>query len=323
MAYERAGSGRSILKGKLSFLSRWLHEKRLLARQSRTYILPTSFGFAFAGLSLILLLMAIGYNNNLIYLYTFALVSLALTSMYVTNKNIERLQIKHPQIDTIFANEENHIGAAVSNPSAHSSYDISISADKTAGIRQQSIIPGHQTQMILVPWRPSLRGWNQPPTITIESRFPFGLLRSWKSQIQRNTVLIYPERRGRFEFPLSMVSEGEKGSLGLFRDHRAYQTSDSPRRVDWKASAKFQTLLIKNFESSEKNTLNFTWEQTAALNDFEDRISQLSLWISRAHAENIPYSLHVGDFKSGVSAGAIHFKKCMECLALLKSGEIF
>ena len=63
MAYAKVANGLSNFKKKHLFQAK--HQPGL----SRTFILPTLFGGAFGCVSFVLLLMAIGYANNLIYFF--------------------------------------------------------------------------------------------------------------------------------------------------------------------------------------------------------------------------------------------------------------
>lgn len=306
----------------------WLFKKKLPFRfRERTFIVPTPFGFAFGAMAFVMLFMAIGYANNLIYIYVFALISVCISSMYLTNRNVERVNIQSLDLDFAFAGEETVVGASLQNFSQQDSFRLVFCFVSEFPQDQwihsiHEILPARQKGLVAVKWRAERRGKNVLPRLRMQSHFPFGILRAWKFFSSPEEIIVYPARVGVTQFPLSASSGNEQGNLGLFRDHRPYQSTDSPRRVDWRATAKFQTLLVKNFEGAEQSSLHFDWEQTASVGDFEARLSQMSLWVSQAHDLGVFYSIQLGGFQSETSHGAGHFRKCMERLALLDPRDL-
>ncbi len=272
-------------------------------------------------MAMVLLMMAMGYGNNLIYLSVFTLISVAFCSMYVTNENVRRVSVRVVRPNVLFASEDNLIPVRISNETGYDSFELSLSFSRGQSRTASFGAPARKAAGVPVVWAPPKRGVARLPRLTLESRFPFGLLRSWKNEDATEEVIVSPERRGDPQFPVLDSAGREKGNMGLFRDHRPFQSTDSPRRVDWRATAKSQDLLVKNFEGSEKVPLHFAWEQTCSLSDFESRLSQLSLWLSRAEELGFSYSFRFGEFDSGESQGADHLRRCLEVLALSEEGN--
>lgn len=272
-------------------------------------------------MSLVLLMMAMGYGNNLIYLSVFALISVAFCSMYVTNENVRRLDVGLSRFGPIFSGEDNAVSIRVTNSSGSDSHDLSLSLAGTKNQTPLFVASSRKSMGTPIVWRPLRRGLTRFPRVKLESRFPFGLLRSWKNCDEQTQVIVVPERKGDPQFPSLEGAGLERGSLGLFRDHRPFQSTDSPRRVDWRATAKYQELLVKNFEGSEKVPLHFSWEQTKGLSNFEARLSQLSLWLSRAEDMGFSYSLRLGTTQFPEAQGMEHLRQCLEKLALAVEGD--
>lgn len=273
-------------------------------------------------MSLVLLFMAVGYANNIIYFFVFALISVALSSMAITNKNVERTRIVHVAETGFFADEVNQVPVSIENVTSRASFLLELSFQKKEQRQKiDELAPG---QYITVPlaWSPSRRGLQSVGKIILYSRFPFGLLRAWRTYEMSQKILVYPSRQGRRAFPLSAMDQRSEGSLGLFRDHREYQTTDSPRRIDWRASAKHQDLFVKNYEASEKAGLHLDWSAVDFLPAFEEKISQLCLWICLAEQEGRAYSLSLGSFHSGIHSGPEHRHRCLAELALVKQEDL-
>lgn len=284
-------------------------------KASRTFILPTGFGYAFAGVALVLLMMAMGYANNLIYLFVFSLISLAMSGTWLTNQNVDRIKIRKINEPLLFAKEENAIEVSLVNPSKAVVYHLELLfGKKNPATKILKILPGEQREVI-AKWKPTSRGEHILPVLQLRGKFPFDLLQAWRTFREPALQKIYPQRRGDFSWPKAALAAQGQDSQGLFRDHRIFQSTDSPRRIDWRASARHQELLVKNFESQPLENLAFDWSQTEHLPHFEDRLSQLSLWLSRAEEAGLNYSLRVGNFHSGLSKGSSHLRKCLDPLA--------
>ncbi len=93
-------------------------------------------------------------------------------------------------------------------------------------------------------------------------------------------------------------------------------------RIDWRASARRQELLVKNFEEMEKPSLRFSWEQTENIVSAEDRISQLCLWVDLADRQGHAYSLELGPHATGMDRGPAHRKACLKILAMISVAEL-
>ena len=78
--------------------------------------------------------------------------------------------------------------------------------------------------------------------------------------------------------------------------------------------------MIRRFEEESAVQLDFNWEQTSGIKEFEDRVSQLALWVDQAERQGAEYSLQVGNWKSGRSRGPNHWNRCFEYLALMEKG---
>lgn len=262
--------------------------------------------------------MAIASQNNLIYLFVFAEISIALSSMFYTNLNIHRVRLRDISVSDSFAQEPNWVEVSLTTLKDKPIYQTSVrwSTEKTG----LPLPPA--TLSIAIPWTPRRRGQQRLPSLTIESSFPFGLLRSWKLQRTGQEVIVFPSRRGSSNFPSSSVGDRAVDKQGLFYDLRPFQRGDWPRRIDWRASQRAQKLLIRRFEEESSLQLQFHWQQTSHLPNIEERISQLALWVDKAEKQKTDYSLQVGPWNSGRGHGYGHWQKCMQHLALLSVKDL-
>ena len=110
------------------------------------------------------------------------------------------------------------------------------------------------------------------------------------------------------------ATNGDEDLSGL----RAYQAGDSSRRIDWKASARGQGLLTREFHGMADSTLWLDWSQTTG--DPELRLSQLTRWLLDARDAGLAYGLRLPQQEIAIGQGAAHERRCLAALAL--SGEL-
>ncbi len=320
-------SGLAHFKAKLKFPG-----NRFKLAAHKTYIIPTGFGLAFALLSFVLLVMAIGYGNNVLYFFVFLLVSMGLSATRLTNNNIEELKFLSMSHGFIFAQEKNNLQLSFENkkPQRSQLFDIEINIETNAQLKNEIYMLDQikKSNFINISWSPLSRGLTNSPRLKLQSKFPFKLLSSWKYYDDQNRILIYPERKGQLGF-LSLIDLQARGDEkarqdtdGLFRDHREFQSTDSPSRIDWKQSAKHRKHLIKNYEKSGERKILIDWEMTQPAHDLEDRICQLALWVDLAHKNNENYSLKICQDQTEYGLGLVHYKKCLDKLAFLQESDV-
>lgn len=328
---------------KIPFLANLKQKSRfsLRAPLDRTFIFPNTFGLLFGGIAFVLLLMSMGYANNLLYFYVFFLISIAVTGMWVTNKNVDRISIKQIKSDYLFATEPGQLLIGIDQnqntkrnrfsqflfPSKESfNLQIKTIADQTWIEGSPKIIDQIDNGLVTLDCIAPRRGPMKSPRIEIESTFPFSMLRAWKYGQSENEFLVYPERKGSKSLPSILSAsdderrlldaESQDDQTGLFSHHREFQNNDPVYRIDWKRSAKFDKLFVKKFEESRSHKQAITWGMTSHLGDPEARLSQMSLWTDLCEKSGFEYRLILPNGNTGFDRGEGHFKKCMSMLAL-------
>ena len=312
-----------MVKEKLTSLSNWPLSLSERVRTDRTYIIPTRFGLYY-GISMILLLaLAYTYTNNIVYFICFFLISFGHLSMWITNYNISRLQIEALSSQDFFADEDGKLRIQIENNNQKSSFLLNVRLAKQYESKGIEEIQRKTNQVVEVPFRVQQRGWQNVPKIILESNYPFGLLQSWKTKKPNLKVLVYPKREGSLLLPRTGQAENpdsqevkmKTSKDNDFQGHKPYHTSDSFRKIDWKAFARTQHLLVKQFESESQGALQLCWDELNHL-DFEKKLNQLSLWIDVCEKQDIPYQLVLPNYTSPMSSGPTHAKECLTKLAL-------
>ncbi len=256
---------------------------------------------------------------------------MALSGMWLTNRNIELFEVIDLSANMVFAKQENQLQIQYQNLNLKSfiwDIEILIENNKSKNLHQiEELISGKIPRRSYITWSPAKRGLQQSPRLLIQSRFPFRMLRAWKYFQQESEFIIYPERKGLNQIPSPKIlpntdaKNNIQDNKGLFLDHREFQKTDSPKKIDWKVSLKHQKHFVKNFETGEEKKILIDWNMTNQILDFEDKISQLALWIDISHKKSEHYSLKINQDQTNYECNDSHYKKCMEKLALLQLAD--
>jgi len=286
--------------------------------QKRVYILPTRSGLAYALALAAMLIGSINYNLSLGYILTFLLASMALVAILHTFRNLVHLHITPGRVEAVFAGETAWFELFVEN---RSGYDRSSIVLWHQGKATECDVASARGTTVSVPVAAPRRGWLAPGRITVDTRFPVGLLRAW-SYIQPDMrCLVYPKPDdGLLPLPEPSGGTGEKrvtgGGTDDFAGLRPYQPSDSPRHIHWKAAARGQGLQTKVFSGRAAAELWLDWNELAANLDLEANLSRLTRWVLSADQDGLRYGLRLPGLELAPDTGEPHRLNCLRALAL-------
>ncbi len=319
------------LSSKLSFKLGYKLSDKLrsqLFRHQRTFIVPSRMGFYFAFLCLVLLGVAFIHNNNIVYFCAFMLTSLGITTMFHTNFNMDRVFVKILPFAKTHADHPTTMRVSLENRSNQAAYQISLSLRDPHQLGSGAsfdvpVLGANQHLEIEIPIVFKKRGHHWPPKVVAETRFPFGLLRSWKVIPPTETILVYPSAKGSRVLPTTSGLGNQEAYADLaqsqqgqdFTGHRPYQSSDSLRHIDWTAFARQQKLNVKLFEQDHHGTQLLSWMATNPKDDIETRLSQLTLWIEICHQNRRHFYLELPHWKSSECETTQQFEDCLRQLA--------
>ena len=281
----------------------------------RIYVLPTRFGLMFSAVLLVMLVGALNYNNNPALLLTCLLGAACYQSVFQAFRCINGVQLVSLQGEPCHADAPLHISLLFhADGRPRNSLRVRV-ADQESVF---DIAGGDGRVRASVP--AGGRGWRRVGRIRLYSEYPFGLFQVWSWLNPDFAALVYP----RLEIgapPLPHVDDAAAevatkrsgDEFGMLRD---YHPSDPRRSIAWKASARHDTLLVKEFEQHRGHDVALEWAATAAL-VYEDRISRLAAWVAAAEAAQLRYVLRLPDETVGPGLGPDHRHACLRALALL------
>lgn len=286
--------------------------------QRRIYVLPTRPGLIFALMLWVMLLGAINYANSMGFVLTFLLGSLAVVSILHTWRNLARLTVSVGQRTPVFVGQEARFEICLNNAGDIPRYAISLSAGTGTG--DYTDVPPHQVACLTFTLPAQQRGWLQAPSFKLFSTFPLGLLRAWAHLDLDMRCLVYPRPAPEaLPLPVARAEAGPGRSHGEghedFSGLRTYRIGDSLRHVAWKAVAREQGMLAKQFSGEAQQDVWLDWDALAGL-DAEARLSRITRWVLDADAAGRRYGLRLPDRTLAPGLGEEYRRQCLEALAL-------
>lgn len=307
--------------------TRTLPTEQVTLRRNRIYILPTRHGLLFTLILFVMLLGSINYNNSMGYMLTFFLGSMMMVSILHTHRMLLGLTVKKGKAPPVFVGDNVNFQLWIDNHHQFARYALHWQLGRQARMdpqRQITIIDvaANEQQSFNVTLLAEKRGKMTLSPLTVSSRFPLGLFYVWAYVEFNFTTLVYPAPRGQQTLPQggqTRENQGEgsptTGGGEDFIGYREYKIGDSPRHIDWKAVARGQGWLVKQFGGRSLTRLWFRWEDVSHLS-VEAALSQLCLWVLLADAQGAQYGLILPQQTIERNSGDQHREACLTALAL-------
>lgn len=303
--------------------NRWLDKRipanaRISLGQRRIFIFPSRQGFYFIGVILLLLIAAINYQNNLIYLLVFFLLSMMNTAILFTYLNLSGLRLRAGKTTAVFAGDYAEFEIILDSERPRDYQQISLSWPANP-VQTVDALAGQATAVSLF-YKTAKRGYCRPGRILLETSFPLGFLRCWSWIDLDFQALVYPKPMAIAQLPTAMQSgeEGEdKPSITAddFYGFRDYQPGDSIRHIHWPSVAKAQAMQTKVFASQEEQSRWLDWQQLAGYST-EQRLSILTAWVLALEKDKKQWGLRLPTQEIRPDSGERHKHQVLRELAL-------
>lgn len=289
--------------------------------QRRIFILPTRQGYLFALTLVLLLIGSIQYALQLSFLLTFMLASMAGVAMLHTWRNLAHLRIRPGRCEPVFAGETAHFRITVETPS-QTRFAI--------GVRRRDEDPVHAdvepsaAAVISIPSIAARRGVMRCGRLEIFTSYPVGLFHAWSYFDFGLSLLVYPRPDPSAGPPPQHSRSAAEEGIPVPGDEefnmlRAYRPGDAPKLIAWKALAREQGLLTKEFSAMASSELWLDWNDAPGA-DLEARLSALCHWVLQAEDFGQSYGLRLPGKEIDPSRGEMHRARCLEALALYEAG---
>jgi uncharacterized protein (DUF58 family) len=287
--------------------------------QRRIFLLPTRHGLLFAIVLLVMLGGSINYMLSLGFVLTFLLGSMALVSIVHAFRNLAGLAVTVASAGRSFAGETACFEVTLANPARLARHAVGVVHPSDAAHATDCPAFGSGQCTLRVP--APARGRLYPGRVTIFTRYPLGLFYAWSCVEPDCAAIVYPRPE-----PVATAHAGMAASAGQrtssqdgpddFAGLRRWTPGDAPQRIAWKAAARGQGLLTKQFVFEAGAIVWFDWNDTPASLGEEGRLSRLARWVLDAHGAGIAFGLRLPGRLLPPAGGEAQLEAALEALAL-------
>jgi uncharacterized protein (DUF58 family) len=286
----------------------------------RVYIVPARLGWLFAATLAILLIGSINYALALGFALTFVLAGMGLAGMVHTARNLARIGVSAGRAEAVFVGESAQFRLYLDG---RARFDRPAILARHVGSGSQLVvdIPAHGIAEVVLDVPATRRGWLPLGRVLLETRFPLGLFRAWSYVEPDARCLVYPRPEcSELPPPSAEAAAGALRSQSTGNDDfsglRMYQLSDSPRHVAWKAVARTDDMLTKQFTGEAAAELWLDWQLLPGALGLESRLSRLAGWVLAAERSGAHYGLRLPGVEMVPHRGEAHAAACLQALAL-------
>jgi uncharacterized protein (DUF58 family) len=232
-------------------------------------------GFLWRFLALLACLAAAAVNtgNNLLYLVLSLMVGAAGVGLAAASRSLRRLDTNLLLPEEVAAGRPFILGIeAISRearlPTGWAEAELSGLPAEVAPVRLPALPPGGRT-VVSATARVLRRGVHEEIGLSLGTTYPFGLFRRRRRTARPARLVVTPRRRRIrslvVESPAADGSHrarrpGEGADLFNIRD---YTTQDDARRIDWKASARLERPMLKEFEHDQERAVEIVLDERA------------------------------------------------------------
>jgi len=298
-------------------------------RRRRIYIIPTGFGLLYLSGALLMILIGSAYQNNLVNILAFFMLSLVFVAMIQTHNNLKDVTVEGLETEGGFAGGEFLVSTRIANEAKVPRFNIESRLRKIKAVsvyENQSVLPEQGRLRLRAAYPAGRRGRHKLKAVRLSTVFPLGLFEAWTWFNIEADYFVYPEPKGERPVPRPSVTQenirATRSSMGDdFHGHRRHQLGDSHHHVDWKALARGRPKLVKEFsEGSAPDIAVFDWYELGPL-DTESKLSQLAQWIEDARARKTTFALRLPEQTIAPGSGLAHAIRCLEALADFQQGD--
>ncbi|MDD3354363.1 DUF58 domain-containing protein [Zoogloea sp.] len=289
--------------------------------QRRIFVLPTSFGLALGASLLVMLLASINYNLSLGFALTFLIAGTAWVSIHHAFRTLIHLGVRAGRSPAVFLGEAAVFSVILDNPADRHRRGLQLWPTGSPSPEETFDLSPDTTQVIKITVATHSRGWLQLPRLTLESRYPLGLIRAWSLFQPELRCLVYPALEQHspslpFGDGPRPGDRGRQGGTDDFAGLRHHQPADSPRHIAWKAVARGAPWQTKEFEGHSARVIWLDWNTLPPSMDVETRLSRLARWVVEAERAGVDYGLRLPGSSHPPGQGEPHRHACLKMLAL-------
>ena len=262
------------------------------AEVGKIHVRPRAWGLGFIAVAIVMLLAAINYGNNLVFLLTFVLIALMANSLWQTRRSLKQISVQPAGIEPRLAGEPGWFHIVVSSRAGHPAFYLE-TIERDHSVRALDPYHPHDADStgcdlglekddekhihLLV--AAQQRGYLRAPLLELSCHYPFGLFAAWRIITPKQGQWILPRSR-----PANLSAEqdaqAESGTQAAQQGDptylRPYQPGDSIRHIVFKHYAKTGVLVSRQQESEHEPDIPHILDYQKMSGDQNTRIEQLA-----------------------------------------------
>ena len=287
--------------------------RRQLKKKPRIYILPTRMGGYLNGLIFLMFLLSVGYNNNLLLIFTLFLFGLNLMWVIQTHFYLHALKLESVFIQDGHAGEKCLARFSWKKiPEGPHNWKWLLENDD---IRIPVDVLGDSAGNLIFP----KRGIWKFDHLFVKTEMPFGLYQVWVYFPVSLKAHAYPARiknPPEIRINQSMI-EGENSTLTKgphdVWNLGPYEEGES-RKISWKHYARSGELVVKEGEDLRKAEVTFRLNDL--IPDKERTLSQVATQMLICVKNDTSFALETSEHKVAAGFGEKHLNECLRILAI-------
>ena len=292
-----------------------LSSKLSLPQQPKLHWRLTVLGYGYVLGAVVVFLMALNFSNNLLFTYSFLLLAIALVNIFMAKANIKGVAaiVGHVQPGYLGDSYSFHVNLHTEQRqalglfvNANDALQPSEHIDLTAA---HSVAFEHQLAA-------TERGAIASQPLTVGSCWPFGLIEVSREVATLPANLVYPKPERLADSPEQRVenSELQRHEPEVLEGVRAYQSSDSPKRIHWQAFAKTDSLQVKDFSGGAGSASKLlSWHGLQL--PYEQRLSCLCYWLLFYQRQGLAIGLQLPGQLISPKIATGQLEQCLSALA--------
>ena len=288
--------------------------------RKRIYVLPTGFGLFIAAILATMLVGGLNYNNNPALLLVFLLAGAAHNSLVHAHLIISGVRLRALHADSVFAGQAMRLKLRFDADGARERPGLELLCGPA---RNQFELAASEESEIVLELPTHRRGWLELPRLRLSTLRPFGLARAWSWLRPDTRLLVYPALDPEAPSLPDALGDGDSPRTRAHGEQphhlREYRPGDMPRQIAWKASARADRLLVREYESAIAREIELDWQKLPNL-PHEARIRRLARWVVEAERSGCRYGLRLPGWQLPPGRGPEHRHACLRALALMPDG---
>jgi uncharacterized protein (DUF58 family) len=316
-----------------SHISGWLDKRIPPARSFQLdmrsiFIFPSKFGWLFLLLCVGLLLLGTNYQNNLMLLMCYFLLSTFLITLFTSYVNFSNTHIQLGKVQHVFVDDSMHLPIWLNahindtnkehNRNSHGVYELKYIAQKNAYLVDADDL----CNPIHLDYKCNKRGVLSLPRVTVSSTYPLGLFRCWTHLAFDTEILVYPKPVPCENQLIRINRANDNGAHTAtnaghddFESLKAYQVGEPLHHVAWKQLAKGRGMISKQFASTGSQT---GWLKLMPCTPatMEIRLSHLCFQVIELSRNNQTFGLDLEQNCITPNSGSAHRDACLKALAM-------